>query len=167
MDRMEIEKDFIIKLVVRKEKERKKEGRRWNPCTSQCCPLSYNTTSPPFSISTIIQVHLNIPAVFIFLNICSAKTAQSLLIGEVVPSSFPRDTPTALPMYTLQQHTHTPGMRERCLSLPDVLYTLVCVCVWNDPFKSNSVQRGGWIRNFCAYTRSIDARERDGNWCSI
>jgi len=25
---MEIEKDFIIKLVVRKEKERKKEGRR-------------------------------------------------------------------------------------------------------------------------------------------
>lgn len=52
----------------------------------------YSSTTA--ALYTTHEVHLNIPAVFILLNICSAKTAQSLLIGEAAPrlSLFCLDT---------------------------------------------------------------------------
>lgn len=121
-------------------------------------------------------VHLNIPAVFIFWNICSAKTAQSLLIGEVpseVPSSFPLDTRrlgwAGLGCLLPTLHIHTRGItgRRRCLSLSLMYYihTLVCVCVC-EMILSNRIQSSaadGYV--IFVHTRSIDARERVGN-CS-
>lgn len=151
--------------------------RRWNILGEEAslllllCPHNA-VTSHHYHHHRHHPVHLNIPAVFIFWNICSAKTAQSLLIGEV-PSSFPRDTsrlgwagPGCL-LPTL--HIHTRGItgrrRDAWVSPWCIIYTHLCVCVC-EMILSNRIQSSaadGYV--IFVHTRSIDARERVGN-CS-
>lgn len=110
--------------------ERGKKKKNLMPFSGLFIQWIYSSTTA--ALYTTHEVHLNIPAVFILLNICSAKTAQSLLIGEAAPrlslfcldtlqyilyiyiyivcaytSSYKRDKAAQSPLLFLMYYTHT------------------------------------------------------------
>ena len=153
MDRMEKEKDFIIKLVVRKEKKRKKQGG----ILVHLSAVFFHTIqhlpplpSPPPRFTLIFQPF---SSSWIFAQLKQLKAYWSV---RWCPALFPEILHGLCILYS---NIHTPGMRERCLSLPDVLYTLVCVC---EMILSNRIQSSaadGYVIFVHTHDRLMRARE--------